>query len=95
MREMALYVIQLLDLQILDVPARSRVLSVLVELSKESSQYPECLILRDVEKKSGYPVDQGGCGDIWRGEIGGHDVAIKVMRVWTAKTSSKVLSTLL
>lgn len=33
----------------------------------------------------------GGFGDVWRGEVGGHAIAIKVMRVFDASGVETIL----
>ena len=66
-------------------------MSAIVKLSKNSGLYPECLILRGVQKLGQDAVAGGSFGDIWKGDVGGHMIAIKVMRIFGASNIEKVL----
>jgi hypothetical protein len=43
-----------------------------------------------VQKVGDDAVDGGSFGDIWRGRVGEHEVAIKMMRVFGAKNINKL-----
>ena len=45
--------------------------------------YPTCLILRDVDLNGKDPQEGGQFGDVWKEEIQGHTLAIKVVRTYT------------
>ena len=54
----------------------------LIELSRRSGQYPECHVLKDVQMTGEHAVTRGSVGDIWKGQIQGQVVAIKVLKVY-------------
>ncbi|KAG1731474.1 TKL/TKL-ccin protein kinase [Suillus paluster] len=74
-----------------DVEIRSPIIREIVALSKNSSLFPRCLILEDVRIQAGGPVFGGGFGDIWKGDMGEHAVAIKVMRPIGKHTLERVI----
>ncbi|KAF7330803.1 Protein kinase domain-containing protein [Mycena venus] len=53
----------------------------LIRLSRECELHPTCFTLSGV-KKVGQQVAGGGFGDIWKGLVGGQNVAVKSMRVF-------------
>ena len=57
-------------------------MNVLIELSRRSGQYAECLVLKGVQQVGQDPVAGGSVGDVWKGQIQGQVVAIKVMKVY-------------
>ncbi|KAH7908668.1 hypothetical protein BJ138DRAFT_1103330 [Hygrophoropsis aurantiaca] len=61
---------------------RSYLVSALLELSRNSGLYPEELLLRNVNTRGLHPVCGGTFGNICKGILGGHAVAIKVMRAF-------------
>ncbi|KAH7921524.1 kinase-like protein [Leucogyrophana mollusca] len=63
---------------------RSSIVKTAVELSKNSALHPKCLVLRNVNIGGTFPVDVGGFGDIYMGEMGGQVVAVKRMRIFGA-----------
>ncbi|KAH7924807.1 kinase-like protein [Leucogyrophana mollusca] len=54
------------------------------DLSRKTGLYPECLILRGVKIRGKEPVCGGSFGDIYKGEVAGQAIAIKIMRVYNA-----------
>ncbi|KAH7925401.1 kinase-like protein [Leucogyrophana mollusca] len=80
----------LLDLfqALLDRPnlgsARPSIVRAVVDLSRKTGLYPECLILRGVKIRGKEPVCGGSFGDIYKGKVAGQAIAIKVMRVYNA-----------
>ena len=46
--------------------------------------------MRDVVKNGDTPIAQGGFGDVWKGVLQGHDIAIKEIRV-NATDLSRIL----
>jgi hypothetical protein len=60
---------------------KRRYVTLLVKLSEASALYPQCLVLKDVEKP-GFPAVQGGFGEVYRGRFRGRGVAIKVLRIY-------------
>ncbi|KAH7917137.1 kinase-like protein [Leucogyrophana mollusca] len=63
---------------------RSFLVNILVELSKRFGLYPQRLILRNTNTRGG-PVDGGNFGDVWKGDLDGHPVAVKMMRVFVSR----------
>jgi hypothetical protein len=62
----------------------------LVKLSKESGTYPECLVLRGVDLQSKEPQESGAFGDVWKEELQGQNVAIKVVRKYVKSDIEKI-----
>ncbi|KAH7923797.1 kinase-like protein [Leucogyrophana mollusca] len=63
---------------------RSSLVRTIVELSKRSGLYPTRLILRNLTIPSGLPSAGGSFGDVFKGDLGGQAVAVKIMRVFGA-----------
>jgi hypothetical protein len=63
----------------------------LLKLSNKSGLYPECLKLQGVQISGRDAVAGGSYGDIWKGCIDSHVIAIKVMRVFGVDDVQKVL----
>jgi len=65
---------------------------VVIELSQRSGQYPECLVLKGVQLQMGeHAVAGGSFADIWKGQIQGQAVAIKVLRVYRHSDVAKLM----
>lgn len=62
----------------------------LVKLSKESGAYPAYLVLSGVDLHSKEPQESGAFGDIWKEELHGHKVAIKVVRKYVKSDVEKI-----
>ncbi|TEB31935.1 kinase-like protein [Coprinellus micaceus] len=70
------------------------VLKALLRLSKSTGLYPSRLHLGNVVQKGHSPVAGGGFGDVYRGSVNNHDVAIKVFRVFSATNMEKFKKTM-
>jgi hypothetical protein len=57
-------------------------MGLLIKLAHESGLYPKCLIQRDIQLIGHHPFGGGGFGDVWRGLMKGHLVAVKVLRMF-------------
>jgi predicted nuclease with RNAse H fold len=64
------------------------------KLSKDSGEVPPCLSLEGVQVISQHPVDGGGLGDVWKGQIEQHAIAVKTMRLpsYVVDAACKVLT---
>jgi len=82
---------QVLDFPGLDPQLCSPILNGIVQLSKLSGLYPECLVVRGVQKLGHTAVAGGSFGDIWQGHVEGQEIAIKVMRVFGSSDVEKAL----
>ncbi|KZP02198.1 kinase-like protein, partial [Athelia psychrophila] len=62
----------------------------LIKLSEHSQRYPGCLLLEDItiSKK---PVQGGSFGEVFKGEMAGCVIAVKVLRVYEDSEMSKLL----
>jgi len=65
--------------------------SALNKLSQRSGLCPACLIIRGVQKTSSYPITGGSSGEIWKGKIGSHNVAIKILRQYVVSNRDAFL----
>ncbi|KAH7918619.1 kinase-like protein [Leucogyrophana mollusca] len=63
---------------------RSFLVKILVELSKRSGLYPQRLVLSNIIIRGGQ-VAGGTFGDVWKGDLGGRAVAVKIMRVFDSR----------
>ena len=66
-------------------------LGALINLARSSGLYPECMILKGIELVGKAAIDGGGFGDIWKGVLGGQDIAVKVLRVYQKSDKEKLL----
>jgi hypothetical protein len=66
----------------LDTLPHREIANAINELTERSGLYPASVVLRGVEKSSAAPVAGGSFSDIWKGEVEGQKVAIKVMRIF-------------
>lgn len=73
---------QLLDYPLLDSRVRPVILKTLLELSTKSGRHPRCFALSDRLQLADHPVAAGSFGDVWKGEIRGETVSVKIMRVY-------------
>jgi hypothetical protein len=72
---------QILNLTDLDCKIRPIFTEATFRICKQYKSYPECLVLQDVAY-SGQPVNGGTFGDIYKGQVRGRAIAIKVMRIY-------------
>ncbi|KAF7343343.1 Protein kinase domain-containing protein [Mycena venus] len=56
-------------------------LKALLRLSRNSGLHPRCFALSELQKV-GYQVAAGGFGDIWKGQVSGQTVSVKIMRIF-------------
>jgi len=77
----------------LDSLHKPRHVKALLELSRASGRYPECLVLGGVEMGE-FPVASGSYGDVYRGRWQNTDVAVKVMKVYQRSDLDKLLKVL-
>ncbi|KAJ7588081.1 kinase-like domain-containing protein [Mycena floridula] len=86
---------QLLDLH--DPPARVKAefTTALIQLSESSGCIADCLVLDGLVRSGHAPVAGGSFDDVWKGQLGGQDVAVKVIRVFQDEVNDflKVSST--
>lgn len=52
--------------------------------------HPEYLILSDVDLHGKEPTISGGYGDIWKMDMRGHSVAVKVIRSYVTSDVRKI-----
>jgi serine/threonine protein kinase len=64
----------------LDKSLQRLLIRTIAKLSKKSGQVPSCLMLRGVREIGEHLVDGGSFGDVWKGVVEGHVIAIKAMR---------------
>jgi serine/threonine protein kinase len=54
----------------------------LIDLAHGSGLYPECLVQKDIQIVSEHPVAGGSFGDVYKGLMKGHLVAVKALRIF-------------
>jgi hypothetical protein len=69
---------------------RHGLLWALIKLSRESRLYPKCLLLHGIDFTSKDPLESGGFGDIYKEVIRGHEVALKVVRIYVKSDVDKI-----
>jgi hypothetical protein len=74
----------------LDPLHKRRHVKALLELSRASGLYPDCLALRGVEMEE-FPVVHGGYGDVYKGNWQGKLIAVKVMKMYQTSDIVKLL----
>jgi hypothetical protein len=82
---------KLLDYPHLDPSFKGRFVKAVIQLSQNTGLYPECLVLHDVQKTGEYALTAGQFGDVWKGLIGNHEIAIKVLKVYMTSDIEKLL----
>jgi len=82
---------QLLDWPQLDKRLKRPYIKALIRLSRLSGLYPECLVLRGVKRTGNCAVAGGGFGEVWKGAIKQHAIAIKALRVYGKTQVQKLL----
>ncbi len=55
-----------------------------LKLTRIHNCVPQCLMLRDFKKMEDYPFAVGSCGELWRGEVEGIEVAVKRARIFSS-----------
>jgi hypothetical protein len=73
----------------IDPEYQTRHFKILVRLCKNSALYPDCLALKGIAVE-GDPAAGGGFGDVYKGRLGGQEIAIKVLRVFRQKDMDKL-----
>ncbi|KAG7440171.1 kinase-like protein, partial [Guyanagaster necrorhizus] len=82
----------LLDIPGLPLSYKCTFFKTSLKLSRMYDCVPRCLMLRGFKKTGDYPFARGHFGDLWRGEVGGTEVAVKRARVFTSDNNiQKVL----
>ncbi|KAF7973304.1 hypothetical protein HWV62_15625 [Athelia sp. TMB] len=72
---------------------KSRHLTALIELSERSRKYPECLSLEDITIPT-IAVAGGSFGDVYKTQLAGEDIAVKVIKVYKKSNLDKLLKAL-
>jgi hypothetical protein len=65
----------------MDPRDRPRLVKALLQLSRTSGLYPECLILKGIEMET-HPVTAGGYGEVYKGSLHQTKIAVKVLKVY-------------
>lgn len=81
---------QLLDWPHLDSQFKRHFMTAQLRLGAACGVHPDCLVLSGVNL-NGWAVDGGAFGDIYKGFVQGHEVAIKVLRVFNSSDRQKLL----
>ncbi|TFK41752.1 hypothetical protein BDQ12DRAFT_578358, partial [Crucibulum laeve] len=69
----------------------SSILTAMLRLSTKSSRYPKCLSLNRVERES-VPMAAGQFGEIWKGNLNGKVVCLKVVKLYQQSEIQKLLN---
>ncbi|PBK98518.1 kinase-like protein [Armillaria gallica] len=73
----------LLHIQGLPLSYKHTFLKTSLKLSRIYDCVPRCIMLRGFKKRGNYPFALGQFGEVWRGEVGGTEVAVKQARIFT------------
>lgn len=73
-----------------DPQFKGRHVKALIKLSESSGTFPQCLVLSDVSLED-EPVAGGGFGDVFRGRLRGHEIAVKVLKVYKMSVVENLL----
>lgn len=76
-----------------DVGERGKLKRALFNIVKITSTLPNSMVISDYQLKSRYPVNGGGCADIFKGTIGDRNdivVAFKAPRIFSDSDMSAV-----
>ncbi|KAK0187222.1 kinase-like domain-containing protein [Armillaria mellea] len=72
----------LLDIQGLPLSYKHTFLKTSLKLSRMYDCVPRCIMLRGFKKTGDYPFALGQFGEVWRGKVGGTEVAVKQARIF-------------
>ncbi|KZP04035.1 kinase-like protein [Athelia psychrophila] len=78
-----------LDLYI-DPAFKQRHVKALVKLSASSGLFPTCLVLNDVTLEPD-PVASGAFGEVYKGALRGHLIAVKMLKMYRSSVVEKIL----
>lgn len=67
----------------------------LIKLSRASGLYPECLFLKGIQIAGDSAVAEGGFGDVYKGQLGDQEIAIKVLKVYQKSDMQQLLKVML
>ncbi|KAK0447355.1 kinase-like domain-containing protein [Desarmillaria tabescens] len=83
---------QLLDVSGLPMISKRALFKTSLKLTRIHDCVPRCLMLSGFERTEYYPFAKGHFGDLWRGKVGGMEVAVKQGRIYTSDNNvDKVL----
>lgn len=71
--------------------SRRQVEQFLKEVVKHSSYLPRYLFLEGITRVGTNPIGGGGFSDVWKGDLGGEIVALKVLRAYIDDNSRSAL----
>lgn len=69
---------------------KPRHVKALLKLCRASGLYPESLALKGIEMER-HPVDNGGYGDVYKGQLHGRKIAIKALKVYQSSNLARLL----
>ncbi|KAK1231524.1 hypothetical protein PQX77_005356 [Marasmius sp. AFHP31] len=81
----------LTELPDVEIKLRTSILRMMLHLSKRSGLCPSCLNINDVKRIGEHPIDGGGFGDVWMGEIENYLVCLKVVKLYLISDVQKLL----
>ncbi|KAL0565486.1 Rho guanine nucleotide exchange factor, partial [Marasmius crinis-equi] len=75
---------QLVDYPDTSPEMRPSIFSAMLHLAKNSGLHPKCLAIQNVKKLGEYPIDAGGFGEVWKGNVGdsSQPVCLKIMKIY-------------
>ncbi|KZP29838.1 kinase-like protein [Athelia psychrophila] len=74
----------------IDPAFKQRHVKALVKLSESSGLFPTCLVLSDVTLEPD-PVASGGFGEVYKGALRGHLIAVKMLKVYKSSVVARIL----
>lgn len=74
----------------IDPVHKPRHIKALTRLSRASGLYPECPVLRGL-KIEGDPVSVGAFGEVYKVNFEGHEIAVKVLKIYDPFNMDKIL----
>ncbi|PBK98525.1 kinase-like protein [Armillaria gallica] len=79
----------LLDIRGLPLSYKRTFLKTSLKLSRVYDCVPRCLTIEGFKRTGTHPFARGHFGDLWKGEVGGTEVAIKQGRIFTGENNVK------
>ena len=62
----------------------------LIKLSRISGLYPESMILKGIKLVGDAAVKSGGFADVWRALLGGQEICVKILKVYSKSDHIKL-----
>lgn len=89
MKHISYTILQRLDYD-MDIDQKRIYINTILRLAKQSGQYPTCLRLEGI-RLDNQPIAGGAFGEVYKGDLNGSLIAVKVVRLYLRSDIEKLL----